>query len=125
MTQISANELRVGNWIQTPVRKKAMQANIKVIRMLQTRPNVFEAIQITPEWLDRFGFEKCLLDDITYYNLQLTANCDYNLAIGCDTKNEFIEVRLYPYGKHFRYRFVHQLQNLYHAITGTELILKK
>lgn len=89
--------------------------------------NSYLPVELTEQWLIDFGFKKEVLSDDSayYYYLNLNNEKYCHLAILSGDKNGFIEaVTLFPYEDWFRYKYVHELQNLYHAITGTELELK-
>ena len=83
-------------------------------------------VPITEEWLLRFWFEKDVSFKIKINNLrlhlfQINASNKYN-----DNQNEFT-VTVYQSKQSIeicRLKFVHQLQNLYYALTNNELILK-
>ena len=45
--------------------------------------------------------------------------CDLSIISG--GKKGFVEVSLFPYENFFKYKYVHELQNLFFAITGKEL----
>jgi hypothetical protein len=83
-------------------------------------------IPITEEWLLMFGFKKELLSDDSgyYYSLDFIENKHCDLSICSGDKNGFIEVTLFPYEDWFRYKYVHQLQNLYFALIGEELSVR-
>jgi len=79
-------------------------------------------IPLTEEWLERFGFEK------TYSELSY---CEYDLGkIGVEINSDKLTVS-YNYGSDVEWvnfnhiKHVHQLQNLYHALTGEELTIKE
>ena len=56
-----------------------------------------------------------------YYSLDL-GNHEYNdIAFITGDKNGFLEVYLFPYEDWHRYRYVHEIQNLYFSITKQEL----
>lgn len=85
-----------------------------------------DPIPLTEEILLKCGFEQELLDpsnpeEGVYYILYLSDDkyCDLSL-ISCD-KNGFLEVGLFPYEEVFRYKYLHQLQNIIYCLTGTEL----
>lgn len=75
--------------------------------------SAFESIPLTPEWLERFGFLKDdLLDDwyiLGFNGITLSGNFIFTIEIGT-TK--------------IILKYVHQLQNLYQALTQKELELK-
>ena len=121
MTQISANELRIGNYLQTPVRKKVITVDIRFIRMIRNNPDIFIGIPITPEWLERFG----LITDKTDNVITLYENDCFSLRCSCYPEHRFqVWFESDYHESSINIEFVHQLQNLYHALTGTELILK-
>jgi hypothetical protein len=79
----------------------------------------FEPIPLTEEWLVKFGFEKLWYDDngmkLPYYRLNkndYVFDLDYEF---CATRDDAGYIYL---------KSVHQLQNLYFALTGEELELK-
>jgi len=76
---------------------------------------VCEPIPLTEEWLLRFGFAKNY-GEFTKGNLML--DCEYT------DKGEYVV----KYGKAYieaDIKYVHHLQNLYFALTGDELTIKK
>lgn len=110
---MNAAELRIGNWVrtkQTNVEFKIYHTNFDCPPIIKFN---YEGIPITEEWLIKFGFKKTIspsmmkLEDIklmAYGNGNkwgVSAGAYYNSSI-----------------------YVHQLQNLYFALTGKELELK-
>lgn len=85
----------------------------------------YDPIPLTEQWLIDLGFEKQLLSDNSahYYTLELNENKYCDLSICSGDKNGFIEATLFPYEDWFRYKYVHELQNLFFSITGRELEL--
>lgn len=77
--------------------------------------NDLKPIPLTEEWLLRFGFEKCRFRNTVYENKSIildSRKCGYLL---CDNSIENLQY----------IQYVHQLQNLYFALTGEELKLIK
>lgn len=84
-----------------------------------------ESIPITEDWLIKFGFE-------LYQRIEEYDEVQYRRLLF----SEFIYVRIYTDGRAKTYaclpglytdapcQFVHQLQNLYFALTGEELTIK-
>lgn len=74
-------------------------------------------VQITEEWLLKFGFEKT-------YESQFRLKYDHpRNYIGYDfskTEEKSMEDFRF-YGHYIKIKYVHQLQNLYFALTGEEL----
>lgn len=94
--------------------------------------NHVHPIPITPEWLERLGFEK---NQYKYEKINLTETIytidvpnDYGgRIIGSDYNGEFkIRLEGCDEGKVGDFiKYIHQLQNLYHALTGQELTVKE
>jgi hypothetical protein len=139
---MNANELRIGNWIN----EQGLELQVGMIR--QDLFDGSEPIPITKEWLERFGFT---FDDSKsfseYFNKSLGNVKSYvrgsvwfcsHFDWMCH-KEEIASKRGWYVGRrntNARYNgwnysdsgeveYVHQLQNLYFAITGTELILSE
>ncbi len=93
----------------------------------------FEGVRITEEWLLRFGFEG---DNMDMWKVLPTGN-QLELHIDCVWEGKFENACLtqgrtgegVP-GKDYKFaylsdvKYIHQLQNLYFALTGKELELK-
>ena len=113
------NELRIGNWIIDEIGR-----NVKVESISEWGINLvpgfgwdisWRPVQLTEEWLLKFGFFK------------------YNNAYVLEKPNENIMNFKFSIWSDFTYnssefpvelKYVHQLQNLYFALTGTHLKLK-
>lgn len=132
---MKSNELRIGNFIDlkvnvpnvgvqyysggvvTALRENDLYAN--GIRL----PSYFNAepILLTEEWLLKFGFEETRslwnngMGYPVHYDLE---NKNLRMAYGSHGGTVFPVVA-------FNVKFVHQLQNLYFALTGTELEIKE
>lgn len=117
-TMIEPSELRLGNLINNnnKVIEITLGHNVTVTAnnfsgMLSLRKQDIIPIQLTEDWLLKFGFEK----NSTYENYRLNdiviEDTDYGICMYNPThlvKNNI--------------KYVHQLQNLYFAVTGSELI---
>lgn len=108
---MKANELRIGNWVSNGEIEFQITSKDIYHRDVRVYGSFIKGIPITPEWLQRFGFE----------------NRGNNLFV----KGK-IELRYYANrcevvvrGINITYQYVHQLQNLYFALTGEELELKQ
>lgn len=117
-TDMKPNELRIGNYFidwdnKISVLDKSMFYSIGCG---DTSYDEFKPIPLTEEWLLKFGFEKT-----QYYWLKkyIILNLDFEF---CTTNGEG---DLTYIGNGVSYKYVHQLQNLYFALTGEELILNK
>jgi hypothetical protein len=118
---MKASELRLGNLIYNK------QGNIVYVNtnhltlLLYGIENEFNPIPLTEEWLLKFGFE---------INRQTK---EENNIWRCYSEEGFFEVEQigssfflddnHCYGTKINY--VHQLQNLYFALTGEELVVKE
>lgn len=129
---MKANELRIGN--------KLLKDGVVVTIDARTIFDIwddnglkkYEPIPITEEWLIRFGFEK----DGGEYNspsdefdiiIHVSEDGDRytasNVFVGRVGNWDRDGVNYICMGNCFKY--VHQLQNLYFALTNTELVLQK
>jgi hypothetical protein len=75
-----------------------------------------EPIPLTEEWLKRFGFEKTIADDVNHHFDYYT---DEKISAGNLWEHDKGFCHDYDMGGEIKH--VHQLQNLYHALTGEEL----
>lgn len=112
---MKATELRIGNWAMY---SSKIQVNENKIRECVDHPDRFGEIQIRKEWLVKFGFEQMKLHtgDNCFVKEKFCVLCDselknYDLRLTFDS-DQTIRVKL---------DYVHQLQNLYFALTGQEL----
>lgn len=116
---MKANELRIGNWVRCKIYNGNNDVIIPFAFQEYSYIHLFEPIPITPKILERAGFGR-----IDYYAgnpFRIGINLDNHfllcyhdaVAMGCDDSfyNE-----AFPHVK-----YLHQLQNLYFALTGTEL----
>lgn len=82
-----------------------------------------EPIPLTPEWLERCGFKK----GSSYIGIGYHWDGPNDISIVEQNIDKDDTYRLYgsewTIGKDFK--FLHQLQNLYHALTGEELTIKE
>jgi hypothetical protein len=131
---MDARELRIGNWVQSfefgwPMQFKSFHG----LSNIESKPYDFEPIKITKEWLVRFGFYSRPMS----YCISITDLPKHELKEICIDLNQGIYIRQ---GSLKQKRdeddlvliwsidmkgviYVHQLQNLYYALTGKELTL--
>lgn len=79
--------------------------------------NDFEPIPLTPEILEKCGFEKQDDGDGGYYRELLSEN---GILFVEGDKKGYTDVFIDCW-EQIRVRYLHQLQNLYYSLTGTEL----
>ena len=110
---MKASELRLGNVTSEGVIRSFVDGGIhlgmgKCFKFSELKP-----IPITEEWLVKFGFEKVGENCYKHYNLCIPFHFEFNVGI------EYLESDELP--MFIFYQYVHQLQNLYHALTNEEL----
>lgn len=113
---IQSSELRIGNWAVNYGQYVCIEADDIVD--CHHQPESYEPIPITPEILEKAGFEKkryndhyscyCKGDFVFPYTGKYFFHCTYK------------EARLFDYSNKGEI-LLHQLQNLYFALTGEEL----
>jgi hypothetical protein len=119
---MKASELRIGNSI--------MQDDDFIfvtwwrLELMENDKIEYKPIPLTQEWLVKLGFDKLKNDIPTYFkcfgNL-IEDDYEFSFNIYVDSEqNYFITV----FGRKIIIKHVHQLQNLYHALTGEELTIK-
>ncbi len=110
---MKANELRIGNWIYDA----QCQQNIQIGTGLHidNLDPLSKPIPLTEEWLKRFGFDENLKEFVKS-----------GISIREENNNSVFWVWGFYLGfSHGGIKHVHQLQNLYFALTGEELELKE
>jgi hypothetical protein len=119
--EILASELRIGNWYDHNGKHCQVSPNT-ILEVWESPRKWVQPIPLTPEILEKCGFE---WEDIETHTdkttrglyksilmmLPATSNCWYAAPFG------------YPLSLH-RTLYLHQLQNLYFALTGEELEVK-
>jgi hypothetical protein len=108
---MKANEIRLGNNVYDTL-GKVKQIDLEAITYISKEPlNQVQPIALTDKWLLKFGFEKYF---VNWYRV----NNFYIRKIGDEFEAEIGEC-LYK-----TIDYVHQLQNLYFAVTNEELTMK-
>tara|TARA_R110000822_G_C14906902_1_gene449700 strand:+ start:131 stop:493 length:363 start_codon:yes stop_codon:yes gene_type:complete len=120
---MKATELRIGNWVEIQgLQSKVILVDVEECICENEYCEDFEnnkitqnlqPIPLTKEWLEKFGFENnsMNLDEEGFLHLDISFLGGVNV---------YINDMEYP---HINY--VHQLQNLYFALTGEELIQRR
>ena len=122
---MKSNEFRLGNLLI----EKKYKIIVKVTDLLDNRIGVtgdfkgrwqVEPIPITEEWLLKFGFKTTISNKDSGYKQFRLRECkiDFMFSLECNGSPEFF---LENVGLDIIY--VHQLQNIYFALTGKELKL--
>lgn len=119
--ELSANELRIGNLIYN-TRGNVDIVTIDALIYLINYPNTLcqaSPIPLTEELLVKFGFEIMYNSDFSMkygHTINDIFSYKFNLVDG----KSWLEYN----GVAIKCKYVHQLQNLYYALTQTELIIK-
>ena len=119
---MKATELRIGNWVYETEfigAEKVWSIETELVdgeQSINDCPiSTIKPIHLTEEWLKKFGFENDLSQDTPEYRLTNKWVCK-SFVIYTDWVGEQL---IY---ENTSIRYVHQLQNLYFALTGEELI---
>lgn len=123
MAHLTPNELRIGNWITSFDYQVQLTVDIlKAIKSGYMGGAPFSPIQLNEEWLKRFGFDLVTTSKANYYFYK-----DDTLRFAFDKKS-LLHCSIGDDGHGVMYqiiKYVHQLQNLYFALTNTELAIKE
>jgi len=109
---MKASELRIGNLVMDG--KDIEQVNARMIDMLVKTEADFDSIPLTEEWLLKFGFQKSMS---WTYVVELKGNLKLVYYLG----EKGWSIGFKSYSDFSNLEYVHQLQNLYFALTGEEL----
>jgi len=136
---LRAQELRIGNYVldgQDLIKIHSISENA-ISFLYEEKPaflfvNEISGIPLTTEWLERFGFEpngvfksmRLAMDDLNRYGARTFIVVAYDgeawiEIISRDVHNNYKESQSHV----FQLKYLHQLQNLYFALTGDELTI--
>jgi len=122
---MKANELRIGNYF-IGYDKTLLQVDTRFFALIHAGAEVDELVKefvpLTEEWLLKFGFTKDYKKEnwIGYFPLMLKKSLQthWSVRIICNNVKDHFSTTA-------EIKHVHQLQNLYFALTGEELKLFK
>jgi hypothetical protein len=122
---INAQELRIGNIVISYGKEQKISAvDFAVFQIYEIKGELppYVPIPLTEEWLLKFGFEE---DNYTYIKgvHQKIFSGIMKFEFNESLKNW--EFSIGRYNDLTRVEYVHQLQNLYYALTGEELIINQ
>lgn len=122
---IKANELRVGNWVFRNTTKEYVQVSDIIIRKpnFEKEMDIINPIELTEDWLLRFGFDFKETEKARVYKMGKTFLFVFTFA-GRFKDKSFLSVGNNQYPECWPTKYVHQLQNLYFALKGEELQIK-
>jgi len=133
---MKVKELRIGNYVNYVSQKViVLQTSIEGRNDWDVELGYFEdsigfprkinkitPIPITKEWLLKFGFKK---EERKLYSLYVDDNLDISLWSDIYFKNPTIELTCNGRVVCKDIKYIHQLQNLYFALTGEELKIQQ
>jgi hypothetical protein len=134
---MEARELRIGNFVYYANKPMAiLQLSADGMQQVETGYGAecgyvgerdLTPIPITEEWLLNFGFEIEIYEhDCKDYKCYKKINEDtFNIFIIEESQSDVDYWRMLDIDMKVEIKHVHQLQNLYFALTGEELTLKK
>lgn len=118
---MKATELRIGNWLKR-LDDSEFQVTANDIMIISKWSNPFailpSGIPLTEEWLLKFGFKRngySFEKGMIWFRFWNDKRGRKSLPNACAVNKEEISYEL---------QYVHQLQNLYYALTGEELNTK-
>jgi hypothetical protein len=129
---MKASELRIGNYVSNPPLSDCRKIDYLDIRdhaesrLIQP----FDPIPLTEEWLIKFGFfVKEEISNDNFFGCHLYQNNDEFVIPYENTFHYIRDISSSEHDGSTEYRtteikYVHQLQNLYFALTGEELTIK-
>lgn len=129
---MKANELRIGNWVEFEGKHYRIDSISKTFPTLDTTEfgigvvdwNNLKPIPLTEEWLIKFGFEDVTSEDFGVDKRIKTFEKEFFKIYLPEYRCRLFGIT-YVDAAFLKIEFVHQLQNLYFALTGEELELKK
>lgn len=125
---MKAQELRIGNLFDyhgQSVHVMIITDSVGFERFIDSE-DFPKPIPLTPEWLEKFGFKSDLEDwyYITTVKDQYLASNPHGVYLS-NTDPEDESKHADEFSVKLDIRYVHQLQNLYFALTGSELQVKQ
>jgi hypothetical protein len=130
---MKANELRIGNLIKYTIeddldeRKKWSEVSEidaeDILHLTKFKDENYNPIPITEEWLLKFGGIKNTFGDLIFFDIYFSPRmCLRYYKI--PNELDLIQDKKIISFKSNHIKYIHQLQNLYFALTGEELTLK-
>ena len=115
---IQANELRIGNFVQSIPQNKTYRVKITTLRRILDGKHFVFPIELNEMWLTNFGFRY----DKTWNRFTIFENDAFSIYSSFDNDNGFQIWFENAFAEStININYVHQLQNLFHSLTGKEL----
>ena len=127
---MKANELRLGNLVTATLTNEIYEIGIWALRVIEdgnyqnsydTETKVYKPIPLTEEWLLKFGFKKQL--DKSFAKNDFSIFLDKRFKTNLFLQENQEDFKWFSY--ELKVEYIHQLQNLYFALTGEELKIKE
>jgi hypothetical protein len=125
--KIQAKELRIGNYIKSTISRyrgqpfEVLDISKDRISIKYESPNptyflleTVKPIPLTTKWIEKFNFNRDKITGVHYYHV----NDKFYIS---HIRNSFLFGQLYISDFEIKLKHVHQLQNLFFALTGEEL----
>lgn len=117
-SEVKATDLRIGNWVNVyGIYDRVTDVKCDCINTYQypsmTYENVF-GIPLNEEWLIKLGFEKFGI----WFRL-------FPIHVRHDKIEDAWHIAIELHTVKTKIQYVHQLQNLFHSLCGTELTIKE
>ena len=118
---MKSTELRVGNLVKESISGVVGMVDLFILNILEDNPNhSYEYEPLTEDWLIKFGFTKHIEEIVVG-----SADIYYTLSNPCWTLRKNGDNWDVKFWQGCDLLYVHQLQNLYQALTGEELTILK
>jgi hypothetical protein len=116
---IQANELRIGNWVR--IRESDTKVQVEAYMLNVSELSNCQPIPLTPEILEKCGFERLTHKTEGGYKSSIYSyRGKYSFTVFFDDGK--LSVSFWQGNEK---QYLHQLQNLYFALTGEELNFNK
>jgi hypothetical protein len=127
---MKASELRLGNIISFRGNHICLDTNYELFKSLvdisRRNDKRYKPIPLSEEWLLKFGFKQCGYEMLSWKHETLLPSFDLGGINWADFDEPDYQFLTYKVGDEIlRIDYVHQLQNLYFALTGEELTVKE
>ena len=125
---MEAQELRIGNFIAyEPTIDDWEEIYVKPGTIIQCEisPDSFEPIPLTEKWLINFGFIHAKFSSEYWSHWVLKNGWSISLSNHTEESSGVNKGLFYWGDDYIEIKYVHQLQNLYFALTGEELVVKE
>lgn len=109
---MKASELRIGNYVKTNHDFVIKSYSAEGLYNIVKRIDEYKPIPLTEEWLLKFGLKQSNTDKKRFYILGTDIYIFNESKIFFNAGSSNLSIQLY---------YVHQLQNLYFALTNEEL----